>query len=592
MNTQEQPAGNNREGEESRAESVSFSRKADEYLERIENGTESIEQILEGIAVNGHIYNTIKERFYQAVPSNSRDNTNRPFAYPILEEFLSHQVLSVDNEENAKNARVRTAILHFSKADWEKQEEDQVRDAETNGQIEDIRKDLGIPSSSLESAHDGVQQETDNFLAEHIKLEKTINLPEMERVHDQEAIGDLNGSHEGFVAHLSNRELIAFEGGEMVWTGQDKSVVFIGDILGDRTPEGLRIYTDLLKLKNQAEAVGGNVVWLSGNHENMFNAILCGFTTEFGVPVENDMEKRLSQYSGNLELAEFLPDEDKIQIMQEVITKRETILQDMQETIQRKEKTLTIMQASPENFDQAEINAWVNVIKGLEEKRSFIQTMDEATTMSELLKVSDLLSKGLQNSIGRKILEQRSSIKERIASTQPEIFESIKQQQLIQMDEDVLYVHTNLTVEMAEMVFKNISKGETIADSIGKVNRFYSYCLEKYINGEESELSPIQVTSFNTMRDAFISTSSQSRVNFFEDTRLTEEQKRTLQDKLKSLGVNLVVHGHNDEEGKPKGSSELPIVSIDRSAYKSDNPKNYSPTSAGAVSKDGTFSYF
>lgn len=116
-------------------------------------------------------------------------------------------------------------------------------------------------------------------------------------------------------------------------------------------------------------------------------------------------------------------------------------------------------------------------------------------------------------------------------------------------------------------------------------------CLRSYLENPQPNLSDAQISSFNKIRDTFISTSSASRINFFEDPTLSDDQKRDIQSTLTRLGVNLVIHGHNDENGVPKGSSQLPILSIDRSAYKSDNPKNYAPTSASAVSKNGIVSY-
>lgn len=592
MNTRENPDAKNRDSLPTQAENSSFDSNTDQYLERIKKGQETIEQILDGIRVDGAIYNSIKEKFYAQVPSSSRDSKNTPLPHPTLEVFLAQTTLTTDETVNLENKKVRDAILYFSKLDWEKEEERQTKEIERQKQIDNLRKDLGVPETPVEASKDVPQQEVVDSISEKIRLEKNIQLPEMTRAYDQEAIGDLNGSHEGLIAHLSNRDLISLENGEPAWTGQDKKVVLIGDILGDRTPEGLKIYGDLIKLKEQAQKAGGDVVWLSGNHENMFNAALCGFSTEFGESVADDMQKRLNQYAGNLELAEFLPASEKNQIVAELLGKKGEILETIKDSIVRKERTLKFMRSSPENYNSADINLWVSTIEGLKNKQSFIENADESVQVNELLSIHELLPKSLQNLIGNKILEHTDSIKENMRSEHPEIIESIKQQQLIQIQDDVLYTHTNLTTGMVEMIFKNTNEGESISDSINKLNTFYKHCLESYIDGKASELTPVQISNFNKIRDAFISTSGGSRINFSEDPKLSDAEKEEMKKKLKALGVNLVVHGHNDEEGNPKGSSDLPIISIDRSAYKSDNPKNYSPTSAGTISKNGSFSYF
>lgn len=593
MNTRENPDAKNKDNLPTQAESSSFDSNTDQYLEQIKKGRETIEQILDGIKVDGAIYNSIKEKFYAQVPFKLRQKTGSPLPYPELKAFLPQETLTTDEEENTQNKRVRTAILYFSQAEWAAEEERQSKETERQERIADLKKGLGIEPAPDKTEDAAPQPEVEISSEEKkIQLEKTVQLPEMERKHDQEAIGDLNGSHEGLVAHLENRDLASLEGDELIWKGGDKKVVFIGDILGDRTPEGLRVYGDLIKLKEQAQKAGGNVVWLSGNHENMFNAALCGFSTEFGESVAEDMQKRLNQYAGNLELAEFLPESEKKQIVAEFLGKRGEILETIRDSIMRKERTLKFMRSSPENYSLADINLWASTIEGLKSKQSFIENADESVQINELLSIHELLPKSLQNLIGNKILEHTDSIKEEIRSEHPEIMESIKQQQLIQIQDDVLYTHTNLTKGMVELLFKNMNAGETLIDSANKLNAFYKYCLESYIDGKASELSPAQISNFNKIRDAFISTSGGSRINFSEDPKLSDEEKEDMKKKLKALGVNLVIHGHNDEEGSLKGSLDLPIISIDRSAYKSDNPKNFSPTSAGAISKNGSFSYF
>ena len=568
-----------------------FSGKTEEYFERNKNGSETIENILQGIEASGNVYNTIKQKFYEAVPSSCRDNQNKPFPFPILKEFLIKRTLSVNEDENIKNNRIHSAILYFSESEWQKVE----KELQEKEKIEKIREEIGVPGQHPKedvTHHDKPQEQLEEATNQEIRLERTITLPETERVHDQEAIGDLNGSYQGFVAHLLNRNLVSSENGEIVWKGSDKKVVFVGDILGDRTPEGLKIYEALLKLKEQAQLDDGDVTWLSGNHENMFNGVLTGFTTEFGVSVEVDMQKRLSQYSGNLELASFLPEKERSLIISEVINKRDSILNDLQETIKRKEKTLRIMQSPGGSFNKSDITQWINTIESLKKESIFFEKINNTTPIEEVLSVTEFLPKTVQNLIGGKILENRSQIKENLKSSNPKILESIKQQQLIQMYDDTLYVHTNLTKDMVDIIFKNTDSSGSISEAIKNINVFYKYCLSAYIDDKQNDLSSAQIDNFNKIRDHFISTSSQSRINFSEDSSISDEQKRKIKEKLKTLGVHLVIHGHNDEDGKPFGDSDLPIVSIDRSAYKSDNPKNFSPTSAGAVSKKGTFSYY
>ena len=70
----------------------------------------------------------------------------------------------------------------------------------------------------------------------------------------------------------------------------------------------------------------------------------------------------------------------------------------------------------------------------------------------------------------------------------------------------------------------------------------------------------------------FLSTSSASRVNFTEDKRLTADDIQTVEKAFHDSGIYIVVHGHNDEQGAVLGTPQLPIVSIDRTAFKFGDP--------------------
>ncbi|HEX3879648.1 MAG TPA: metallophosphoesterase, partial [Bryobacteraceae bacterium] len=79
------------------------------------------------------------------------------------------------------------------------------------------------------------------------------------------AIGDVHGDYESFAAALRSAGLINGNGD---WTGGKTHLVQTGDIL-DRGPDSRAVMDLLMKLQKQAEAAGGAVHCLLGNHEAM-----------------------------------------------------------------------------------------------------------------------------------------------------------------------------------------------------------------------------------------------------------------------------------------------------------------------------------
>ncbi len=79
------------------------------------------------------------------------------------------------------------------------------------------------------------------------------------------AIGDVHGDYESFALVLRSAGLIDKEGN---WTGGKTHLVQTGDIV-DRGPDSRAVMDLLIKLQKQADAAGGAVHCLLGNHEAM-----------------------------------------------------------------------------------------------------------------------------------------------------------------------------------------------------------------------------------------------------------------------------------------------------------------------------------
>ncbi len=79
------------------------------------------------------------------------------------------------------------------------------------------------------------------------------------------AVGDIHGSYDGLVSILQRAELID---AETHWVGGEATLVQVGDLF-DRGLQVREVLDLLMRLQGEAEAAGGRVIGLLGNHEAM-----------------------------------------------------------------------------------------------------------------------------------------------------------------------------------------------------------------------------------------------------------------------------------------------------------------------------------
>lgn len=94
------------------------------------------------------------------------------------------------------------------------------------------------------------------------------------------AVGDIHGDINKAMSCLELASVAEFPNGIPVWTGGDAIVVQLGDIL-DRGDAEIATLMLLRQLGRQAEAEGGAVHILNGNHESLnvcgdFRFGICG----------------------------------------------------------------------------------------------------------------------------------------------------------------------------------------------------------------------------------------------------------------------------------------------------------------------------
>lgn len=576
-----------------RAESAGEA-KFEEYINDFTSGDREIDQLTSENL--GPFFEPVRDHFIHLIPSRYRDNLWPP---ELVEEMWS-PALPVDYDEAEKQARARKLALWCYGLRWKAEQA-----LATQYLPENLtHKNELAPEVSLVPGEEviaprveavGVNQTGAKEKQAEEKIIPTHELPlnnEIARPATQEAFGDSNGSYESVMAHLKNRDLI---NAELVWTGGTTQAVFIGDILGDRTPEGLAIYDFLYKLKQQAQAEGGDVNWLAGNHENMSNAVLAGFTTEFGCPVDEDMKGRLRHYTGNLEWGQYLPPTELTGFFKSLESQSQMIHETLTQQVLKKKKVLSVLEHQPDAKPEV-VQSYRQSIVTLETELVLFNRIvvnGSPASKADYLKLLPLIQympEEVSIKLAERILDHRAEILANVREERPELIETIVAQKIAHMQDDVLYVHSNFTAAMARLILERVEEGESLSSTVAKLNHTYQESLRQYLQPTDNSLSPRSSTEeqdFNTIRDTFLSTSRASRVNYTEDPGLTAEDKYTITQTLRSLGVSVIIHGHNDEQGQILGDPDLPIVSIDNSTFKSEGALAQTPTSHAVVDTNG-----
>ena len=209
----------------------------------------------------------------------------------------------------------------------------------------------------------------------------------------------------------------------------------------------------------------------------------------------------------------------------------------------------------------------------LEKFCAFVENNDYKSATEILFTFVEILDRKYRKEIGSTVISNRNIIKESINNRQEHALfkDAFINQKLIAFHDDSLYTHTNLTPRMVGII-KDFSKDSSVKEGIDKINTFYQKVLRIYLENDdvENKLTVQEKKYFNVLRDEFISTSSYSRENFSESNSISSEEKDNLKKFLKDSGINIVTHGHSDENAVIKGFADLPIISIDRSVYKND----------------------
>lgn len=148
-------------------------------------------------------------------------------------------------------------------------------------------KEITVKEDSASTAETKEEERKEQIISEDqlSGLDKSV---EIVRPSETLIVGDLNGNLEVLQKSLVALKAVEIDSaGNWKWTAGNRELVLLGDILADRTAQGLKILEQVRVLREQATAQGGGIKIIFGNHEDF----AVSFLTErkvFGTGEEKD----------------------------------------------------------------------------------------------------------------------------------------------------------------------------------------------------------------------------------------------------------------------------------------------------------------
>lgn len=358
---------------------------------------------------------------------------------------------------------------------------------------------------------------------------------EVQRPYELVAIGDLHGNLDIFEASLKSLGLIEANANvrdlaNLKWAGGNRKLILLGDKIAERKAEGLPIEAAIRALKPQAEAAGGKIVEIDGNHEDFLKSWLSGKKTA-GLTKNDQLESIANEYD------EFEP------ITQCIGGERAN------------SQGLGVMEFVDKYSDYISKTG-----------KKFNSLEEAATNLYQDYK------NGSVRNLGKEVLENM-----RESAEGKETLEQFCQMKLLELDGDTIFIHTELTQEILEQLEGN----ESIEEIVDSINRLYQQGLRKLLL-DEGEMP--ENFDFYKLKNIFLDTNNRTGGKPVEKQISRHPEKF---EALRKKGVKRFVHGHTDISftGIRKEIGGVEIINIDASAGKEGEKMN--ERSIFALYKDG-----
>lgn len=395
-------------------------------------------------------------------------------------------------------------------------------------------------------------------------IKKVESIPKPERKNWQEvkretevmAVEDLSGSMEIFEKHMKTLGVARKDNsGHWQWTGDNKKLVFLGDILGDRGMDGMEITSIIGDLAKQAEKQGGQVNFLCGNHDMEFIRFLCNAGDD------NYAEKNASlftdQYRGILELARFDPDLSSELKKINPLTKEEVFIKHQKEFWSKLYKKMPEIMASLRNTKEGK-KILENIcrigVAVVHDDTLFCHTDPTMTMVTELTKNEDIfkrvveINKIFQNNLRKAIFKNKkldnnfNRIEEIYLNTDNrENF--AEQNSIIGLVENLIYKRLSSEVdrETLEKIVNSWKEGHGI---VGE----YANEVNEIIEAGKAK---------NKKHKKYKSKLEDELIEKIEELNPTERSIL----KIKNSGINAIIHGHSASSNMFYDENDLVIVS-------------------------------
>jgi hypothetical protein len=341
-------------------------------------------------------------------------------------------------------------------------------------------------------------------LISSVQLDELDKSVEIVRPAETLLVGDLNGSlkvlHDSLIAM---KALEVEQNGTWKWTAGNRKVVLLGDILADRTAEGLKILDKVKTLREQAAKQGGDIKIIFGNHEDY----AVSFLTERrigGTGEDKDSIGSLSNAANpQLENSVMKFNWQGLGILEFIANYTNYgrgFNADIQALREQIEKDIS-------NKD------WTNLSNLPAEARAFMQNTES----------------------GQKLIDEMCQMK------------------LVELDGDTLIIHT----EPTNAILADLVDGDDLAGNIKRANETLQQSLRVLLGG--TGLVPA-TGNFTLLMETFASADNRGFAN-----AMGLPKNRENLNKLSAMGVKRIVHGHtpSNDAVRTYKAEQIEITNLD-----------------------------
>jgi hypothetical protein len=483
------------------------------------------------------------------IAGNPLSEPSKDQAFPVmisgfyLKDKTYHIEQNADGSVNLVEADTKTRIsnsLERSILEEQKKQREAAVEAEKLRQEEEQIKLEKLAQEQI-LAEQTRKQEEILAAATRTKINETVETKEVLIPSEILSVGDLHGNYRVFEDTLVQVLKVAEKGddGQLKWIGGNRKLNFLGDILVDRSPEGLEILWAIRNLRKQAESDGGKIEIVAGNHEDFGIGFLMGGADM----IENYGHALRADSTGNWQGRGIIELFARYTAMGRHHSQFSAMNRAAGKTIPENEATL-------------------------EEKLIDLRNMriDQKTTELDAFR-KEILETMRNDQKGYQLLEEWANMN------------------LVLFDGGNISIHTEPTNEILREISGNASNAEELRNNVYLLNEKFKWLLHKLLLNK-SGLDAKEEEELRRLRRIFLYTDSR---DFKPKYEMGEIAPVPLQ-RLADAGGNRIIHGHTDLNHAIsfKTDEGVEILNIDRSVGKTPGTTVGIESSTAVIYRDKT----